>query len=113
MDSGVEADSVEPEELEEFAGVSEVPEEDFLCCHSTSSGEPNSSVVLLQCQTCSNARPIHSQAACPKSISVQWPRSCLHRHVIKASSLFTVRNNLLRHFPKASLLPDRKLPLLV
>ncbi|XP_012674341.2 caspase-3-like isoform X1 [Clupea harengus] len=38
MDSGVEADSVEPEELEEFAGVSEVPEEDFLCCHSTSSG---------------------------------------------------------------------------
>ncbi|XP_062411444.1 caspase-3-like [Sardina pilchardus] len=38
MDSGVETDSVEPKEEEEFAGVSEVPEEDFLCCHSTSPG---------------------------------------------------------------------------
>ncbi|XP_076151095.1 zona pellucida sperm-binding protein 4-like isoform X2 [Alosa pseudoharengus] len=36
MDSGVETDSVEPEEEEEFAGVSEALEEDFLCCHSTS-----------------------------------------------------------------------------
>ncbi|XP_048094113.1 caspase-3-like isoform X2 [Alosa alosa] len=38
MDSGVETDSVELEEEEEFAGVSEALEEDFLCCHSTSPG---------------------------------------------------------------------------
>ncbi|XP_063075949.1 caspase 21, apoptosis-related cysteine peptidase [Engraulis encrasicolus] len=38
MDAGVETDSTQHEDdlEEEFAGVSEIPEEDFLCFHSTS-----------------------------------------------------------------------------
>lgn len=39
MDSGVETDSMEPEEEEGFVRVSEVPEADFMCFHSTSPGE--------------------------------------------------------------------------
>lgn len=47
MDPGVETDSGEVDEEEEgFVGVSETPEADFMCCHSTSSGELDGSTTV-------------------------------------------------------------------